>query len=99
MNAVRQPPHRRWHWRSLRVRILLATLLWVALGIGGIWYSATRLFAKHVEASYHAELAVHIKELAGLVNVVPGGVLKMDRPLADTRYLVPLSVFYWQVSL
>lgn len=99
MTAVRQPPHRRWHWRSLRVRILLATLLWVALGIGGIWYSATRLFAKHVEESYHDELEVHIKELAGLVKVEPDGVLKMDRPLSDPRYLVPLSGFYWQVSL
>lgn len=99
MNAVRQPPHRRWHWRSLRVRILTATLMWVVLGIGGIWYSATRLFAKHVEASYHDELEVHIKELAGLVKVGPDGVLKMDRPLSDPRYQVPLSGFYWQVSL
>ncbi|MCJ2189123.1 sensor histidine kinase [Novosphingobium beihaiensis] len=99
MTAVSGEQNRRWHWRSLRVRILLATLLWVALGIGGIWYSATRLFAKHVEASYHDELKVHIKELAGLVKVEPDGTLRMDRPLSDPRYLVPLSGFYWQVSL
>ncbi|MEJ2408177.1 MAG: hypothetical protein P8Y48_02280 [Novosphingobium sp.] len=99
MTGAAPQPHRRWHWRSLRVRILLATLLWVALGIGGIWYSATRLFAKHVEQSYHNELEVHIKELAGLVKVEPDGALRMDRPLSDPRYLVPLSGFYWQVSL
>ncbi|WP_231568291.1 sensor histidine kinase [Novosphingobium malaysiense] len=81
------------------MRILLATLLWVTLGIGGVWYSATRLFAKHVEQSYHEELEVHIKELAALVRVGPGGNLGMDRPLSDPRYLVPLSGFYWQVSL
>lgn len=79
--------------------MLLAMLAWVALGIGGIWYSATRLFAKHVEASYHDELEVHIKELAGLVRIKPDGTLRMDRPLSDPRYLVPLSGFYWQVSL
>lgn len=94
----RPHPHR-WNWRSLRVRMLLAMLAWVALGIGGIWYSATRLFAKHVEASYHDELEVHIKELAGLVRVKPDGTLEMNRPLSDPRYLVPLSGFYWQVSL
>ncbi|MDE8653136.1 sensor histidine kinase [Novosphingobium album (ex Liu et al. 2023)] len=101
MSAAFAPagPARRWHWRSLRLRILLAVLLWVSLGIGGIWFSATRLFAKHVEQQYHEELEVHIKELAGLVRVAPDGRLRMDRPLSDPRYLVPLSGYYWQVSL
>jgi len=84
---------------SLRTRILLAILLWVTLGIVGIWYSATTLFAKHVERSYHDELDVHIKELAGLVRVDAAGNLLLDRPLSDPRYLVPLSGFYWQISV
>lgn len=96
-----KPPNRyvgRWSLGSLRLRILLAGVVWSALGIGGIWYSATSLFAKHVEQSYHEELEVHIKELAGLVEVRPDGSLRMDRPLSDPRYLVPLSGFYWQVT-
>ena len=97
MKASRAPG--RWQWHSLRVRIMLATLMWVTLGIGGVWYSATRLFAKHVEQSYHEELEVHIKELAALVQVGSDGRLTMYRPLSDPRYLVPLSGFYWQVSL
>lgn len=84
---------------SLRTRILLAILLWVTLGIVGIWYSATTLFAKHVERSYHDELSVHIEELAGLVRVDAGGELMLDRPLSDPRYLVPLSGFYWQIDV
>jgi len=84
---------------SLRLRILMAVLAWTVLGIAGIWYSARHVFDDHIEASYHEELEVHIKELAGLVTVRPDGSLTMDRPLSDPRYLVPLSGFYWQVSL
>lgn len=89
---------RRFGWNSLRLRILAAVLLWTGLGIAGIWYSATRLFAKHVEAQYHDELQVHVKELARLVEIGPGGTLRMDRPLSDPRFLEPMSGFYWQVS-
>lgn len=89
---------RRWGWSSLRLRLALAILVWVALGIGGIWVSATSLFAKHVEQQYHEELEVHIQELAGLVRLTPDGRPALVRPLSDPRYLVPLSGFYWQVS-
>lgn len=87
-----------WSRWSLRTRILLAVLAWTAVGVGGIWYSATRLFIKHVELLYHEELDVHIRELAGLVSTGADGKLRMDRPLSDPRYLVPLSGFYWQVT-
>ena len=87
-----------WRVNSLRLRILLAMLGWTLLGIAGIWYSATRLFAKHVELQYHEELEVHIRELSRLVVVRPDGSLRLDRPLSDPRYLVPLSGFYWQVT-
>lgn len=89
------PP--RWGGRSLRLRVLLAVMVWVALGIGGIWFSATRLFAMHVEEQYHEELEVHVVELAGLVHVGKNGTLSLTRPLSDPRYLVPLSGFYWEV--
>lgn len=89
----------RWNWNSLRLRVMLAIFAWVALGIGGIWFSATRLFAKHVEEQYHEELSVHVRELAGLVHVSATGSLSLIRPLSDPRYLVPLSGFYWQVSI
>ncbi|MDE2437537.1 MAG: HAMP domain-containing histidine kinase [Sphingomonadales bacterium] len=89
----------RWNLQSLRLRIFLAILAWVALGIGGIWFSATRVFTRHVEMQYHDELDVHIRELAGLVRVGEGGGVELIRPLSDPRYLEPLSGFYWQVAL
>lgn len=94
---VRLPP--RWHWRSLRARLVVSILLWIALGIGGIWYSATRLFEKHVELQYHEELEVHIKELAGLTRETVSGRPYLDRSLSDPRYEVPLSGFYWQITV
>lgn len=100
-----KPPDRaillpaRWGWQSLRLRVLLSILIWVAFGISGVWFSATRLFDQHVEQQYHDELTVHLQELAGLVRIAPDGSAVMTRPLSDPRYLVPLSGFYWQVGV
>lgn len=84
---------------SLRLRFALAIMLWVAAGIGGIWYSATRVFSKHIELQYHDELYGHVRELAGLVTVAADGHVSLSRPLSDPRYLEPMSGFYWQVSV
>lgn len=83
---------------SLRNRFLIAILLWVALGIGAIWFSSVRLFSIHVEAQYHEELEVHVKELAELTILDEKGRPQLTRPLSDPRYAVPLSGFYWQVT-
>lgn len=83
---------------SLRGRFLLSILLWVALGIGAIWYSSVRLFTTHVEDSYHEELEVHVRELGGLTELDAQGRPHLTRPLSDPRYAQPLSGFYWQIS-
>ena len=91
-----------WHRlssASLRSRFLVAILIWVALGIGGIWYSATSVFTRHIEQQYHDELYGHVRELAGLVSVTRDGHLSLTRPLSAPRYLEPMSGFYWQVSV
>jgi hypothetical protein len=64
-----------------------------------IWYSATRVFIKHIELQYHDELYGHVRELAGLVAVAPDGHIALSRPLSDPRYLEPMSGFYWQVTV
>jgi len=87
------------HSGSLRLRFLLAITLWVALGIGAVWYSATRVFASHIEQSYHEELEVHVRELARLTRLDAEGNPELMRPLSDPRYEVPLSGFYWEVTV
>lgn len=94
-----QLEHSRWGWQSLRLRVMLSILLWVAFGIAGIWFSATRLFERHVEAQYHEELSVHVRELADIIHFAADGSGTLTRPLSDPRYLEPLSGFYWQVSI
>lgn len=89
----------RWNRKSLRARLLVFILLWTTIGIGGVWLSATRLFEKHVEQQYHDELEVHILELASLTRAEPKGGPRLDRPLSDPRYVVPLSGFYWQIEV
>lgn len=83
---------------SLRGRFLLSILLWVALGIGAIWFSSVRLFTMHVESQYHSELEVHVRELGGLTVLDGKGRPYLARPLSDPRYAEPLSGFYWQVT-
>lgn len=83
---------------SLRLRFLLAVSLWVMLGIAAIWFSAVRIFSRHVEQSYHEELEVHVRELGGLTEIAPDGAIVLTRPLSDPRYAEPLSGFYWQVT-
>ena len=83
---------------SLRLRFMLAIMLWVALGIAAIWFSATRLFTTHVEASFHDELDVHVRELVRLTRIGEDGQPVLIRRLSDPRYEVPLSGYYWQVT-
>ncbi|KAJ8138115.1 hypothetical protein OY671_008672, partial [Metschnikowia pulcherrima] len=84
---------------SSRARVLSAILVWVGLGIGGIWFSATRVFTKHIGEQYHEESDVHVRESAGLVKIGPGEHIELTRPSSEPRYSVPLSGFYWQVSV
>ncbi len=83
---------------SLRLRFLLAVMLWVMLGIGAIWWSATSVFKAHVVQSYHEELDVHVRELGRLTRVTSDGQPELTRPLSDPRYEEPLSGFYWQIT-
>jgi signal transduction histidine kinase len=83
---------------SLRLRFLLAITLWVVLGVSAIWFSAVGIFSAHVEASYHEELEVHVRELGRLAVVGDDGELRLTRPLSDPRYEERLSGFYWQIT-
>ena len=84
---------------SLRLRFVLAIGLWVLLGIAGIWFTANRVFTRHIELAYHEELEVHVRELARLAELDEAGAPFLLRPLSDPRYEEPLSGFYWEVAV
>lgn len=84
---------------SLRWRFMAAILLWVLVGISGIWVSATRVFARHITQQYHEDLYGHVRELAMLVAVSRDGHITLTRPLSDPRFAEPGSGYYWQASV
>ncbi len=99
MTTPYQAAHQPNRWNSLRLRFMVAVLLWVALGIGTILYTSVQLFKAHLEDNYHSELKVHVQELATLAQFDASGRPFLERPLSDPRYTVPLSGFYWQIRV
>ncbi len=83
---------------SLRGRFLLAMMSWVLIGLAGIWYSTSQLFASNVEEEFRDERVVHVQELAALADVDAAGNPVLVRPLSDPRYALPMSGYYWQVA-
>ena len=82
---------------SLRLRFLLAMLVWISAGLVVIGLSTSALFRRHVEKQFHEELEVHLTELADLTRLDADGRPVLERPLSDPRYAQPDSGFYWQV--
>jgi signal transduction histidine kinase len=82
---------------SLRLRFLLAMLVWISAGLVVIGLSTSALFRRHVEEQFHDELEVHLTELAELTRLDAHGRPVLERPLSDPRYARPDSGFYWQV--
>lgn len=84
---------------SLRLRFILAIGVWVLLGIASIWLTATQVFTRHIETSYHEEMEVHVRELARLAELDAQGAPYLLRPLSDPRFEEPLSGYYWEVAV
>ncbi len=83
---------------SLRLRFIIAMLVWIVAGLVVINSSTSSLFRRHVEDQFHEELKVHLVELADLTRLDADGNPTLDRPLSDPRYSMPNSGFYWQVE-
>lgn len=83
---------------SLRLRFIIAVLVWIIAGLLVIGLSTSALFRRHVENQYHEELQVHLVELADLTRLDSAGRPILDRPLSDPRYTIANSGFYWQVE-
>ncbi len=83
---------------SLRLRFIVAILVWIVAGLVVIGFSTSALFRRHVEYQFHDELTVHLVELADLTRLDAAGRPVLDRPLSDPRYGMPNSGYYWQVE-
>ena len=89
---------KRW-LASLRVRLLLATFMAVALALvlaGGL---LSQIFHVHVMQQQEATLAQQLDQLTARLDVDAQGQAQIDgRALSDPRWQKPYSGLYWQVD-
>ena len=83
---------------SLRVRLLVGTLLGVsaALLVAGLVLS--NLFREQVARQFQAGLRVHLDQLTASVEPGAEGQPVLSAELADARWHKPYSGLYWQVD-
>lgn len=86
-------------WRqSLRIRLLVSTLFWIAGTILVAGWGLSTLFRQHVEAQFHAELRTHLDQLTAQLSLDAQGRAQLALPLSDPRFGRPYSGYYWQVD-
>lgn len=83
---------------SLRLRFLLASVLWVSIAtvVAGVVISG--LYRTHTTRQYRDDLKAHLKELALLTAVGSDGKPTLQRPMSDPRFREIGSGFYWQIE-
>ena len=83
---------------SLRLRLLLGTLVWIAATILVTGWALGGLFRQHVAMQFHAELNNHLDQLAVHLLVDQTGQLSLSTAQSDPRFSKPYSGLYWQID-
>ena len=84
--------------RSLRVRLLVGTLFWIAASILVAGWGLGTLFRQHVSAQFHAELTSQLDQLSAQFALDGQGRPQLTLALSDPRLTRPYSGYYWQVD-
>lgn len=83
---------------SLRLRLLLGTLAWIAVTILVAGWALGGLFRQHVALQFHTELNTHLDQLAAHLVVDQAGQLSLTAAQSDPRFSKPYSGLYWQID-
>ena len=83
---------------SLRLRLLVGTLVWIVLAIAVTGWGLGALFSRHVAQQFHVELRTHLDQLAANLVFDADGQAVLTAPLSDPRFARPYSGLYWQVD-
>jgi signal transduction histidine kinase len=83
---------------SLRLRLLAAGAASIVLALAIAGFGLLLLFEWHVERRMAAELGSHLNQLVSSVARAGDGTLEVGSPLAEPRFLQPLSGLYWQIA-
>jgi signal transduction histidine kinase len=84
---------------SLRLRLLLAGVLSIALALMLSATGLIYLFERHVERRVDAELNVHLHQLVAGLDRNDAGEIALVHPPAEARFDRPLSGLYWQIII
>ena len=94
--SARWPLLSLWHG-SLRMRLLLGTLVWLVLAMAVAGWGLRSLFQEHVRQQLQDQLVRQLDQLSAAVNVETGQV-RVSALAGDARLDTPLSGLYWQVD-
>ena len=83
---------------SLRLRLLLGTLLSIVLAIAVAGWALSGLFRQHVTQQFHAELRLHLDYLMSHLYVGGDGRPALSGEQSDPRFEKPYSGLYWQIE-
>ena len=84
--------------RSLRIRLLVGTLIWIAATIAIAGWGLAGLFRQHVAEQFRAGMVVQLDQLTANLAIDQAGQPFLSAPLSDPRLRRPFSGVYWQVD-
>jgi len=84
--------------RSLRVRLLVGTLFWIAASVLVAGWGLGSLFRQHVSDQFHAELTSQLDQLSAQFTLDAQGRPQLTLALSDPRLSRPYSGYYWQID-
>jgi len=84
--------------KSLRLRLLIASVISIAVALAIAGFGLSALFERHVERRAKAELATYTHQLAASLAIDEGGAITLSRTLADPRFDQAFSGLYWQLQ-
>ena len=84
--------------KSIRRRFFMISLFGATAALAlAAWFFVT-LFNANLSAEIDRELTTNINRLAGTLKFSPDGALQHPDGLADDRFSMPYSGFYWQIK-
>ncbi|MDO9598867.1 MAG: sensor histidine kinase [Azoarcus sp.] len=83
---------------SLRLRLLLGSLVWIFATLTLSGFFLADLFRQHVATRFEAELQMHLDQLTAQVETGADRRPQLVSELSDPRLRKPYSGLYWQVD-
>ncbi len=84
--------------RSLAFRLIAGAALWCLAGLAGGGFVLSSLFSEYVERSFDSRLIVLLESLVAASDIDGEGRLQIGTALGESRFELPYSGWYWQIS-